>query len=108
MGMDGVEIVMAVEDAFAIELSDKEVEKCETPGDLVRLVLSKLNLQESEACQSQRAFFILRRATMKLLALPRTDIRPDARLTDLRTNQQWREAWLKLKSLTGSKSWPPL
>ena len=34
MGLDGVELVMEVEDEFEIAITNEEAEKCETPGQL--------------------------------------------------------------------------
>ena len=36
--LDAVEIIMAIEDEYAIELPDEEAEKIQTVGDLVRYV----------------------------------------------------------------------
>jgi acyl carrier protein len=41
--MDEVELVMAVEDEFEIELHDEEVEQCRNVADLVNLVRDKVN-----------------------------------------------------------------
>jgi acyl carrier protein len=42
MGLDGVEIVMTVEDRFCIKLPDAECEKCVTVSDLVEAVIRQL------------------------------------------------------------------
>ena len=42
MGLDLVELVMAVEERFGITLTDAEAEKAETPAKLIDLVVSKV------------------------------------------------------------------
>jgi acyl carrier protein len=42
MGLDTVEIVMAIEDEFQIEISDNDAEKMFTPGDIHEFVLRTL------------------------------------------------------------------
>ena len=56
MGLDGVEIVMKVEEAFGITIDDAEAGKITTPGQLIELVLSKVGRTVDEACLTQRAF----------------------------------------------------
>ena len=34
--LDSVEIVMAIEEEFRVDISDEEAEKWETPGDIIR------------------------------------------------------------------------
>lgn len=41
MGLDSVELVMAYEEAFKIEISDAEAEKILTPADVIALVVQK-------------------------------------------------------------------
>jgi acyl carrier protein len=76
MGLDAVEIVMAVEDAFDIRLEDREVEKVRTPGQLIDLVLSKVRLTDSKVCLTQRAFGRIRRLLMSHFSIPRNQIAP--------------------------------
>ncbi len=49
MGLDAVEIVMAVEEAFDIQIENSEAEKVLTPGQLVDLVLSNVQLTNTNA-----------------------------------------------------------
>ena len=83
MGLDGVEIVMKVEEAFDISIDDAEAGKCATPGQLIDLVLSKVGRTVDEACLTQRAFHRLRAALMRNLGVPRNQIRPDILLGSL-------------------------
>jgi hypothetical protein len=83
MGLDAVEIVMEVEEAFDIRLEDAEVEKMDTPRDLIESVLSKVAQTGAAACLTQRAFNLLRRKLLHHLALKRRDVSPSARLVDL-------------------------
>jgi hypothetical protein len=61
MGLDGVEIVMSVDDSFAIELENSEAGKIVTPGQLIDLVMSKVALATSASCLTQRSFHSVRR-----------------------------------------------
>jgi len=42
MGLDTVEIVMAIEEEFQVEISDNDAEKMFTPGDIHEFVLRTL------------------------------------------------------------------
>lgn len=77
MGLDGVEIVMKVEDAFGITIDDGEAGKIATPGQLIDLVLSKVGRTVDEACLTQRAFHRVRAALMRRMGVSRNQIRPD-------------------------------
>lgn len=41
--LDAVEIIMAIEDEFDIEIPDEEAEKFQTIGDIVKYVEEKVN-----------------------------------------------------------------
>ena len=44
MGLDGVEIILRLEELFGIEVGDDEAAKTETVGELYELICSKLNV----------------------------------------------------------------
>jgi hypothetical protein len=108
MGLDGVEIVMAVEDAFGIAIADEEAAKVRTPRDLINLVCSKLQLSTDARCVSHRAFHHVRRELMNSFDVRRSDIRPSVRLEDLLPANQRRESWCKLRQALRAEVWPAL
>jgi acyl carrier protein len=83
MGLDGVEIVMKVEETFDIVIEDSEAEKLVTPGLLIELVLSKVGRTAHAACLTQRAFHRLRTSLMRQLGFKRKQIRPETSLASL-------------------------
>jgi acyl carrier protein len=83
MGLDGVEIVMKVEDAFGITIEDSEAAKTVTPGQLIDMVLSKVGRTVDEVCLTQRAFHRLRASLMRHLGIQRNQIRPETLLGSL-------------------------
>ena len=83
MGLDGVEIVMAVEDAFDIRIEDSEAEKLLTPGQLIDLTMSKVRVVSPGVCLTHRSFNLLRRFLLGQCALARNDIAPRAELKEL-------------------------
>jgi len=83
MGLDGVEIVMTVEETFDIVIEDSEAEKLVTPGLLIELVLSKVGRTSHTACLTQRAFHRLRASLMRHLGFKRNRIRPEVLLAGL-------------------------
>jgi acyl carrier protein len=91
MGLDAVEIVMAVEDAFDIRIENEEAEIIRTPGQLIDLVWTKVARADSTTCLSHRAFNWLRKVLMRRCALSRETIVPAAPLATLLNSSQRRE-----------------
>ena len=61
MGLDGVELVMAIEEGFGVTIADAEAEGCVTPAAMIDLVFHKLRASDERVCVSQRAFHLVRR-----------------------------------------------
>src|SRR5687768_242840 len=108
MGLDGVEMVMATEERFGITISDAEAELISTPGMLIDLVVSKVQLNSERFCRSQRAFYLLRRALHTTLGLERSAIRPESQIRTLNTGEAPEFFWPKLQAAVSARSWPPL
>src|SRR5271165_824619 len=83
MGLEGVEIVMKVEETFDIVIEDSEAEKTFTPGLLIELVLSKVGRTSHAACLTQRAFHRLRASLMSRSGFKRNQIRLETLLASL-------------------------
>ena len=83
MGLDGVELIMAVEEEFELVISDEEAGNVRTPGDLTDLVYSKLRKDRSDPCQSQHAFYVVRNVLIKELGVRRDQIKPYTNLCTL-------------------------
>jgi hypothetical protein len=109
MGLDGVEIVMKVEEAFGIEIKNEEAEKIRTPRQLIELVATKVAVAAGTShCATRRVFHRLRSTMMASLSLPRSVIRPEASLKKLIPRRQRRRLWRELKQRTGLTEWPEL
>ncbi len=83
MGLDGVEIVMAVEEAFDIRIENSEAEKVLTPGQLIDLTMSKVRVVSPDVCLTHRSFNLLRGFFLRQSALARSGIAPRTELKDL-------------------------
>lgn len=59
MGLDGIELIMATEQEFCVELKEAECAQIRTVGDLVKLVATKLNCTCS-GCSNVTAFYRIR------------------------------------------------
>src|SRR5215204_1231033 len=108
MGLDGVEMVIATEERFGITISDAEAEAIRTPGMLIDLVVSKVQLSSERYCRSQRAFYLLRRALHSSFGIDRGSIRPDSPVRTLSVGAPPEIFWPKLQASVCARSWPPL
>jgi len=107
MGLDGVELVMAVEEEFGLEISDADAEKLRTPRDLIDVVCAKMAaVKPGGVCQSQHAFYQLRRALCRQTGQPRKTITPATRLVDLLPTDMREPAWQKLRDAIQPERWP--
>lgn len=99
MGLDTVELVLEVEEAFGIVINDRDAEQITTMGGLHRYVLAKLQGQEPlvTPCPSAAVFYRLRHALIETFGIERDKIRPDASVEDLISARQWHASCLKLQ-----------
>ena len=86
MGLDGVELVMAVEEEFQIAISDSEANECSTVRKLVELVHSRLRHSSTDPCPSQHSFYHARRNLISILQAQRNEIKPDTNLEEIVDN----------------------
>lgn len=108
MGLDGVEMIMALEEEFGIDFSDSESERLRTPRDVIEAICLRLRLSEKPLCHSQQAFHRLRRGLMEVLGVKRQDIRPETHLMELAPGPDCRPWWNRLRDAIGARRWPGL
>ena len=109
MGLDLVELVMGVEDAFGISILDEDAARLETPWAVITYLENRLVLTDSaEGCLSQRAFYRLRSELMHQLAIPRSAVRPDTRWTELIPRPMLARAWERISGGLQVTNWPAL
>lgn len=64
MGLDTVELVMAIEDEFDISIPDKDAEKLQTMSDVQEYVQNTFKLRKKFHCPNQHAFYQIRKALL--------------------------------------------
>lgn len=106
--MDGVELVLAIEESFRIQLPDEDVGRVSTVGDLYELVVSRLELgrvvrRDSAQCLTGPAFYQVRRAISKTMRVELRTIRPSTALRALLPTRSRRVRWLEIEKATGLK-----
>jgi len=99
MGLDALELVLNVEDAFDVRIPDERLGEIETVGDLHDFVVSlKGNLQPTrDTCLSASTFFRIRRALCRLLTTEPRGLRPRTPLDDVLPKDHRRELWTRLR-----------
>lgn len=93
MGLDLVEYVIAIEEAFEIDIDDEDAVHLETPAMLIDYLCERLGASADGPPLVQTAFYWLRRALADELAISRNGIRPATSITELTSrpeNDLWR------------------
>lgn len=108
MGLDGVELILATEDAFGIRIEDEEAADCLHPRDVIDLVWEKVTHSTDRRCPSQRAFYITRRALVECFGVSRKSVVPDAPLAHYIPAENQPESWELLRAAIGARIWPDL
>ncbi|NNM73304.1 acyl carrier protein [Enterovirga aerilata] len=101
-GDDSVDIVVAVEQAFGIKITDSEAEACQTVGDLFRVICAHVpTVERSDAipCLTAATFRELRRVIR--LIEPSLDLRPATLLSSFAGHHDHREWHAHLKNTSG-------
>jgi acyl carrier protein len=99
MGMDSVEIILRIEEDFAISISDEEAATVVTAGDLHNLILRKL--ETAPSFRPARAFFRLRAAIVHVLDRPRRTIGVHTKLAHLLPRPTRIAAWASMEEVSG-------
>jgi acyl carrier protein/ectoine hydroxylase-related dioxygenase (phytanoyl-CoA dioxygenase family) len=103
-GLDTVEMVMAIEEEFGIEIPNDEAERMTTVGRLYEFLKTRLASTPSVDCLTQRIFYKLRRSLVYNYQLQKRSIMPDTRLNDLLTEKEIEEGWPYLQLFVDLKT----
>ncbi|HSG69337.1 MAG TPA: acyl carrier protein, partial [Planctomycetaceae bacterium] len=109
MGLDIVELVMEVEDAFGIQIPDKDYEQIRTVGDLHDYIVRHRQPPDVEdsnkarVCLTSATFLRLRRAFIQLFGISRRSVRTSSQLDELVPRVNRREKWNQLQEMVQLK-----
>jgi acyl carrier protein len=106
MGLDGVELIMEVEDHFGITIADGEAEQMRTVGDLVALVRSRIEAAASSRCLALPGFLELRRVVREVRSDPTVRLKPSQPVIDRLSAPQRRRLWRRLPELLRTEPTP--
>lgn len=96
MGLDGVELIMAIEEEFDIQISDEEASRLLTPRQVAELIAKKFKISNLsyEKYLLHKKFNIFRKFLIDEIDIERQKIIPNALISDLLQNnlpQQWKK-----------------
>jgi acyl carrier protein len=97
MGLDSVEILVNVENAFGITISNYEAEKITTVGDIHNVVWRNVQGRQSMRCRSQQLFYKLRYLLINKFQVPRDAIELDASLNEIFPKKNRRIKYFRLQ-----------
>jgi hypothetical protein len=109
MGLDLVELVIRIEEAFSIQIPDRVASELTTPRKVTDFILTQID--ESQVplpCLSQKAFYMLRRGFIHRLSLPRQQFRIDTTLREIIPEESRDSVWKEIGSALRAQKWPTL
>ncbi len=104
MGLDSVELVLAIEEEFGLEYSDEDPFPLTTVGEAFNYLRKKLTKIPPEDCLTQRVFYKLRRGLIENYGLQRHLISPDTVLSQLISVKEIEEGWPYLQMFIDLKT----
>src|SRR5713226_6185096 len=96
MGLDAVELILAVEETFDIQIPDREAEKLSTVAQMYAFIVNKLAFDQSRRCLSSAVFYQTRRALTDMYAVPRRNVSPATPMEALLPSRRRRSEWQSL------------
>ncbi len=103
--LDLIELTMEVESAFGVEIRDDVASNICNPGELKRYLRSVLPAATDRVCLTQRGFHRLRATLTRILAVPRSAIRPETTWSAVVPGRDLRRLWAVLGRRFGRR--PP-
>ncbi|MFO0836478.1 MAG: phosphopantetheine-binding protein [Phycisphaerales bacterium] len=95
MSLDTVDLILQIEDRFAVEFTDGELHQVRTVADLAAAVIRRSRPASSER-PMVRKFFEIRDHLARLWSVPPRDIRPSTRIEAIVPGKR-RQAWASLR-----------
>lgn len=109
MGLDSVELVLAVEETFGISIPDGDASTLITPALLISYVQRAVSSKPVQRpCLSQRAFHRVRSSLCEVTEFSRSDIRLETRIDHLFPKSDRQQRWDTFAVVTGLRSLPRL
>jgi hypothetical protein len=105
MGLDTVELILAIEEEFGVEIPDEKACEMSTPRHVADFLLEQLPLVSSEGCSTQRTFYQLRRGLRSSIGFL-SPLTPQTPLQALITKKGWKHLWYLLHQTVGNSEWP--
>lgn len=108
VGLDGIELIMAIEEAFGVTIEDSEVETLVTPAAVIDLVFGKLRTSDERVCVTQRAFYLIRKGLIRTLGVSRRSVTIHSEIRLLAKGKSEPQVWEDLQTAVGARRWPAL
>ena len=105
MGLDIVEFVMEVEEAFDVRFPDRDLEWITTPRILIDYLHRRMGYGAA-SCPTQRAFYAVRRELRNQLGNASLNVRPGTPLVDVLPEPERRRTWAQVGQRLGVRGWP--
>lgn len=97
MGLDIVELILNVEEAFDLHIPNEDAQHLDTPRKLIEYLEARLLTQDSGPCLSQRAFYRLRRGIEEVQDIPTRSVTPSTTLESIFPVRERRQSWKALQ-----------
>lgn len=101
MGLDGVEYVLALEDALELPIPDADMRNLTTPRKLIDYLCVRLGESTDGPPLKQRAFYRIRTALSEEIGVSRKLIEPSTRLADLAVTRSSTQIWAAVGARLG-------
>ena len=101
MGLEFVELLMAVEDEFGIHVPEERWQEVETVRELYDYITDTLISSRPGVCPSMFVFYRMRRALAESLSMDRRSITPDTQFSELLPIRLRRLDWERMRDGLG-------
>ena len=105
MGLDSVELVMAFEEAFGIDIPDAVASEMITPRQTIDYVESRLATVPADHCLTQQIFYRLRRG-LRNESGAGLSLSPTTKVHEIAEKREWPGLWTRIREAAGALSWP--
>jgi acyl carrier protein len=83
MGLDTVELVIAIEDEFGIHIDNEDAASLTTPGEVTDFVLTRVRMLPEDNYLVKRGFYEIRKILINEFSIEKKNIKPSTKIVDL-------------------------